>query len=845
MVVLIILITTGIILISMNNKSSNIVNKPLPFFQRNNKTPQTLPKPLNIPVETKKLDRVKDIVDKLEKEDTSSPLTVVNIENAKKVLAEKIDEKKRKVDLKIQATEQEKIEYEKKARILAEEIAEKKRQVDLKIQVAEREKIEHEKKARILADEIAEKKRQVDLKMQAAEQEKIEHEKKARILAEEIAEKKRKFDLKIRAAKKSAEQAKKDREDRAAAFRAKMVKYKEGSLVVEVEVVEPTKEDKYARALEIALKNKAVRLKAEAEMKRLLDARRKLNEELSEKERANMDAAEEDRQAVIDENDRIIEEAARKQREVDEAVRVATQAKFDEEYQALLVEMEAEKLVEDERLAGIERDRIRAIANAEKELIEAEQEQINMDQSITDQVDDMRLEIERLQAVAQVAQDEYINNQIVYDELIRQEADANAQFMIDSYTETRVAFASMLYRKVKNTMILPAVFGGVPESLQGKILVNSTDGRFVSHLTNGSDRLKLSRVDHDAVSEVEETGDIPFKTSIDRCRETCDKFDRCEGFSHERRTDKCQLFSRYAEQLEEVSPRYDMYYKSYKRTTAEERVENAANRAIENRRAEMAQMMYDEKMRMAPILAANRAVALEKLKLQKAAETALFEKRKQDQLDIMEKLKAEQEEAQRLRIEETIRNSSNRCGPTQPLAFATEGRKCTVVGDCCGVIGDVHGRCGSSSMHCDNRQFWSNQYKYDGPTPQKPDDDPSPIKDVVVPIPIPVTQYRKVENTRIRVPQQFINPTQYGKTSINASDGSFVTVKGRASHKLTEVDKGSVDVCMETCNSFDKCEGFVHERSTDKCFLRSGHAKQLEDHGVDGYDMYYKYRDGV
>ncbi len=97
-VVLIILITTGIILISMNNKSSNIVNKPLPFFQRNNKTPQTLPKPLNIPVETKKLDRVKDIVDKLEKEDTSSPLTVVNIENAKKVLAEKIDEKKRKVD---------------------------------------------------------------------------------------------------------------------------------------------------------------------------------------------------------------------------------------------------------------------------------------------------------------------------------------------------------------------------------------------------------------------------------------------------------------------------------------------------------------------------------------------------------------------------------------------------------------------------------------------------------------------------------------------------------------------------------------------------------------------------
>jgi hypothetical protein len=247
------------------------------------------------------------------------------------------------------------------------------------------------------------------------------------------------------------------------------------------------------------------------------------------------------------------------------------------------------------------------------------------------------------------------------------------------------------------------------------------------------------------------------------------------------------------------------------------------------------------RLMMAPLIAANQALAREKRKLYEATQVALSEKRKQDQVDIMKKLKAEQEEAQRLRDEETIRNSSNRCGPTQPPAFATEGQKCTVVGDCCGAYDDVHGRCGSSSKHCDNRQFWSKLYKYDGPTtPPKPENDPSPINDVVVPIPIPVTQYRKVENTRIRVPLQFINPTQYGKTSINASDGSFVTIKGRASHKLTEVDKGSVDVCMETCNSFDICEGFVHERSTDKCFLKSGHAKQLEDHGIDGYDMYYK-----
>tara|TARA_B110000503_G_scaffold30556_1_gene49413 strand:+ start:234 stop:1940 length:1707 start_codon:yes stop_codon:yes gene_type:complete len=118
----------------------------------------------------------------------------------------------------------------------------------------------------------------------------------------------------------------------------------------------------------------------------------------------------------------------------------------------------------------------------------------------------------------------------------------------------------------------------------------------------------------------------------------------------------------------------------------------------------------------------------------------------------------------------------------------------------------------------------------------EPEDDASPIIDVLAPTPI----YRKVENTRIRVPLFNLNPTEFGKTSINASDGSFVTINGRASHELTEVDKGGVDACMETCNSFDLCEGFVHERSTDKCFLKSGHAKQLEDHGIDGYDMYYK-----
>jgi hypothetical protein len=799
-VVLIILITTGIVLISMkNSKSSNIVNKPLPFFQRNNKTPQTLPKPLDIPVETKKLDRVKDIVDKLENEDTISPLTVVNIENAKKVIAEEIPEKKRQVDLKMQATEQATIEYEKKARILAEE--------------------------------IDEKKRQVDLKMQATEQATIEYEKKARILAEEIDEKKRQVDLKIQAAKKSAEQAKKARADRAAAFRAKMAKYNESRLVVEEKIVEPTVDAKYARALEIALKNKAVRLKAEAEMKQLLDEQLKIQGDLSEKELDNLDAAEKARQDMIDENDDLIEKAAIK-RAAEEVERVAAQAILDEEVQALRDEAEELRLAEEKRFADIQTKIDKAATDALAELREAEQEQLSMDQAVAAQLSDLEVEIARLESIARDAQLEFTNNQLVFDEQMRQEGIANMQFLSDQNRASQHAFAGMFYRKVKdvNTAV------SAPAGLEGKVMINASDGlpveweTFTSKRADGYDGYKLSLVD-----------DGNIKTCIKKCNE----FHRCEGFAHDRKTDKCYLKSRHAEQLEEAMPGYDMYYKSFKYTTPEERAKIAAALASKKRADEMAQMMYDEKMRMAPLIAANQALAREKRKLYEATQVALSEKRKQDQVDIMKKLKAEQEEAQRLRVEETIRNSSNRCGPTQPSAFATEGQKCTVVGDCCGAYDDVHGRCGSSSKHCDNRQFWSKLYKYDGPTPPKPENDPSPINDVVVPIPIPVTQYRKVENTRIRVPLQFINPTQYGKTSINASDGSFVTINGRASHKLTEVDKGSVDVCMETCNSFDICEGFVHERSTDKCFLKSVHAKQLEDRGIDGYDMYYKYRDGV
>jgi len=196
-----------------------------------------------------------------------------------------------------------------------------------------------------------------------------EYVEKSQIISDEITERRNQVYLKIQEAKRLAEQAKKDKEERAAAFRAKMAKYKDEKVVIE-----PTAEEKYARALEIALKKKAIRLQAEAEMKQVLDAQRKLNEELSESERLAMENAANDRQAVLDENNRLIEEA-KSEVENARALREEAQAKIDEELEAFISEEEKLKKADEERLADIEDKNRKKLLEYQTEFEEAEKEQ--------------------------------------------------------------------------------------------------------------------------------------------------------------------------------------------------------------------------------------------------------------------------------------------------------------------------------------------------------------------------------------------------------------------------------------------------------------------------------------
>ena len=209
-----------------------------------------------------------------------------------------------------------------------------------------------------------------------------EYEDKSHIISDEIDDKKEQAYLKIQKAKMLVEQAKKDKEDRAAAFRARMAKYKEVKVVIE-----PTVEEKYARAIEIALKNKAVRLKAEAEMKQLLDAQRKLQEDLSENERIALDEADEGRQAVIDENDRLMEEANLEVKNA-EALRVVAQAKIDDEYNASVSEAAELRKDEEKRRADIDAKAEEKLEEFQLELDQAEKDQVEWDQALADQVEE-------------------------------------------------------------------------------------------------------------------------------------------------------------------------------------------------------------------------------------------------------------------------------------------------------------------------------------------------------------------------------------------------------------------------------------------------------------------------
>ena len=266
-----------------------------------------------------------------------------------------------------------------------------------------------------------------------------EHEEKLQLISDEITEKKKQVYLKLQEAKRLAEEAKKDKEDRAAAFRAKMAKYNESKVVIE-----PTKEETYARALEIALKKKAIRLQAEAEMKQKLDARRKLIDELSESEPVTVEDAENSRQATIDENDRLMEEA---QRGIENAnvLRDAAQAKLDEEFNALVSETEKQREDEEKRLADIAAKNLERIAEYQTEFDQAQQDQTDWDQAVADIVqNNSNLEI------IDTSEYEAVQSQYELDSTRDYAAEVNADAMlteadwlITQATETAQANADM------------------------------------------------------------------------------------------------------------------------------------------------------------------------------------------------------------------------------------------------------------------------------------------------------------------------------------------------------------------------------------------------------------------
>jgi len=883
-VVIIITIISGLVIILMMNDKPNNINNPIPHFQRNHKILQSFSEPIDISIDRENVVMVKDDIIPVSttvNTDTNTKITTLGgvgdvkdimsvikvqaevgrkvdlkIQEVKqmeiervgklRILAEDVEEKKRKVDLRIQEVKQMEIERVGKLRILAGDVEEKKRKVDLRIQEVKQMEIERAEKLRILAEDAGEKKRKVDLRIQEVKQMEIEREENARILTEEIEEKKRKVDLKIQEVKRLTEEAKKDKDDRAAAFRAKMAKYKddkvdkiEEAAIVRGDLIDENdgliEEEKYARALEIALKKKAVRLQAEAEMKRKLDIQRKLNEKLSESERVAMEEAAIVRGGLIDENDRLIEEAASKQRELDDAKRVASQDAYDEEYNTLMGENRVMEIAQEERMAAIEINSAKVIADAQDALSDAEEEQNVMDQAIVDQFEDMHSEVERLQAIAADAQAVYQNNIRIEAIRVREEQAAHAQFLVNTFNETRRAFTGMQNRRVDNVGIDPS---NVPENLRGKILINATNGWPVTG--ENRDDYKLARVDED---------------SIDACRETCDKFYRCEGFSHERRTNKCHLFSSNAEQLEQVMGGFDMYYKSWTNLSVDDYAKYLTKRDSDRTMRERQKYFDELKAADAEAKVERSRVAKERQLAIQAAQDERKAKDEQQREEDAVKRKELRDEDSRVRLKALEDDRRSRCGPTQIIGYETDGNKCSG-SECCANSGSIHGRCGTSSAHCDNRQFWSDYYKYNGPDHGKPVPAPPPpvvyprwvwdekrqdyiSKIETTPPPSNIT-YNKLENTRIGVPTVYRNPGSVGKTSINASDGTFVTINSRVVHKLTEVDEGSVDACMERCNKFDRCGGFVHERSTNKCFLKSNHAKKIQDTGVDGYDMYYK-----
>ena len=417
LIVVVIIMIVGLVIVQMkNSKLTTIVNVPVTI------------EPPETPVDPVKLDRVKDIVKTLEKEESISPSTTGNIETAKKLIAKSETKNVAIIAtvLKEQATIKREISQEK-----VYETTAKLKKLDLKA-------AENAALIRTKRDNVSKMNESIVKLAREAEELKIVQDAKAKQLAEDLQKKKIQADLKIQAASQAAEQAKKDKADRAAAFRDKMAKYAEDKLAAEAAVAKKERDAKIARALEIALKNKALKLEAEAEMKRILDEQRIKNEELAESERIKLEAAEEARQIQIEENNEKMEEAKNK-REEEEAKTAEAKAELEEQILIQKEEAEELRLNEEERMADIEDRRLAAEAEAAEVLVEETERQKELEienkEIRLEQEDIIRETEEEREAERVEAEEVYEMEQIEYDELQEQLAEEEKEYLADQAAE--------------------------------------------------------------------------------------------------------------------------------------------------------------------------------------------------------------------------------------------------------------------------------------------------------------------------------------------------------------------------------------------------------------------------
>lgn len=419
---LLILVIIGLVIIQLNRgKKSDTVFKPV-----------VQDEPPEIPVDDKKIERAKSIVEKLESVDDSSVSTGETVEAAKKVIKQ-VETKNTAIIAKAVKDQATAKKEASQAKVV--ETQQKLKELDIKAaQSLQKIKTKRDTVSKIntALEEVAAR----------AQQETEEQEEKARLLKEEMEEKKRQAELRILAAKQKAEQAAKEKEERAAAFKAKMEKYAEDKAAAEAEVLEKEKKAKQARALEIALAKKALEAEAEAEMKRVLEEQRILQEELKEKELAELQEAEEARQAQLEEN-RVQMEEAKLKREEEEAAAAEAAAALAETIQMEKEEAEELRLAEEERLAEIEAERVAAEEEAAAVLEEERQRQEEMDAEAEElrleQEEELRILEEERAAEAAEALEDYELEREEYKRLQEELKKDEEEYLEDAKEEARLS----------------------------------------------------------------------------------------------------------------------------------------------------------------------------------------------------------------------------------------------------------------------------------------------------------------------------------------------------------------------------------------------------------------------